>query len=169
MVGSNGNSFAQRIIGTRPTTISDSDSSDGCVSESKHEGQGDIRNNIPSLISSDNSESDTNGSLLLSQKSTKPNLGAKELARGYDPGNPYKGSEAEPEQPAVSHAAKKASEEGNYAEKSLAAAREDLNRMRLEDEEIEKMIEQGRITRRELARKMDDISGFMGTVEKYCL
>lgn len=168
MAHSNGRSFAQRINGAKPIIIPDS--SDEDVPESMHKGQGMMdQSDVSSLRLSHSSESGTGDSFPLSHKSTEGSLGAKELASEYDPGNPYLESEAEPEQPATSHVGKETSEEGSYAKQCLAAAKEVFKSSRLEHEEVTKMIEQSRIKRRQLEQKMDDISGFMGAIEKYCL
>jgi hypothetical protein len=169
MVGSNGRSFAQRITGTRPTTISDSDSSDGYVSESIHKGQDKSQSNISPLISPHISVSGTNSPSPLSHKSTERDLGAEGLAKEYDPGNPYSESEAEPKQSTASHSGKETSAGGSYGMRFLAAAEKELDSIKLEHEEVTKMIEQGEIKRRKLAEEMTGIGKVMGAVREFGL
>lgn len=167
MAGRNGKTFAQRMNKTTPIIIPNS--SDEYDSERIHQGKGIIKSGISSLKSPHTSESGTNNSSPLSHKPTERDLGAKGLADEYDPGNPYSESGAGPEQLTASHPEKKTSGEGSYAIRCLAAAEKELDRIKLEYEEVTKMIEQGEIKRRKLAEEMTGIGKVMGAVREFGL
>lgn len=160
--GSNGQSFAQRMNGTRsrkPIVIRDSSDEDS--SESMNQGTGMTRSEVSSLDSFPINESGANDPSPLGQKSNERNWGAKGLADEYDPGQPDFESEAESEQQTKTRSDKETSEGGSCAMRCLAAEEKEL---RLELGKVTKRMEQDMIKQRKLSEDLIEIRQAMTLV-----